>query len=89
MSGDVEYPPPETLYRQQRDYWRQRAEKADEALISIWTYLRLDDRLPDHSKFGEACGEDTCIVCLAEATAKEALRGAPVPTTYPSGGEDS
>lgn len=49
-------------------------ENLREALQSIGIYLRLDDGHTDHTKFGAACGVDVCILCLAESTAKKAMR---------------
>lgn len=58
--------------------WKARAEAAEEALTSIWIYLRLDGQHKTHERFGAACGVDACILCLALATAKKPLesRGA-------------
>jgi hypothetical protein len=55
--------------------WRRQRDKArslEEALRSIKTYLRGD--IEQHRAAGRACGEDACIICLACATAEEALR---------------
>src|ERR1044072_3204337 len=51
-------------------------ERLRETLRLIWTYLH-STAPSDHHRMGEACGEDLCILCLAEATAKEALIGGP------------
>jgi hypothetical protein len=50
-----------------------KAERLNLALVELWTYLRLEPG-QNHTAFGAACGIDACILCLAEAKAKEALQ---------------
>lgn len=51
-------------------------ERLRDALMALWVYLRLDINHRTHKRFGEACGEDACILCLAAETAKAALEEA-------------
>lgn len=56
-------------------------ERLRDAMRSLHIYLRPGDN-GMHTAIGEACGVDACIVCLAEATALEALTP-PAPSRSP------
>lgn len=52
--------------------WRAERDCYREALEALRIYLRVGSN-GRHTSLGEACGEDACILCLAESTVAEAL----------------
>lgn len=52
---------------------RERVDRLTETMRGIHTWTRLREG-ENHRRYGEACGEDVCMICLIESTAEGVLQ---------------